>query len=108
MRRILRVCSNDEWVELRTNSGLGENQCRCPKRGVLQAMEPRKTESLTQMKIDNRTSMDWSTRSIPPTMRGDYFAETLSSSLCPMRVVLPKTEVFSADMTAVELGPVLV
>lgn len=52
--------------------------------------------------------MDWSTRSIPPTMRGDYFAETLSSSLCPMRVVLPKREVFSADMTAVELGPVLV
>jgi AraC-like DNA-binding protein len=71
-------------------------------------MKSKESEIVTQMKTENRASMlDWSTRSIPPTMRGDYFAETLSSSLCPMRVALPKTEVFSADMVAAELGPIL-
>jgi AraC-like DNA-binding protein len=53
-------------------------------------------------------AQEWSTRSIPPTMRADYFAETLSSSLCPMRVELPTKQAFSANMTAAELGPVLV
>jgi len=48
----------------------------------------------------------WSTDSVPPAQRFDYYADALSSALTPMHLVAPVTDAFDARMSVIAMGGV--
>ncbi|SFI32699.1 AraC-type DNA-binding protein [Collimonas sp. OK307] len=54
------------------------------------------------------TIQHWSTEEVTETERVDYFADVLSSSLCPMRVASRAKGPFRAEMLSSELGLITV
>ncbi|MEQ1731395.1 MAG: AraC family transcriptional regulator, partial [Vicinamibacterales bacterium] len=48
----------------------------------------------------------WSTRDVPESQRLDYYANTLTSAIDPMRVARRVEGAFEADITSTALGPI--